>query len=46
MLHFWLEDATVIGVIYPDDTLFIQDGNALFHVLKNLPPTFGDICPD
>ncbi|KAH3840461.1 hypothetical protein DPMN_113910 [Dreissena polymorpha] len=25
-------------------TLFIQDGNALFHELTNLAPTFGGIC--
>ena len=29
---------------YPTDALFIQDGNALFHAMTNLPPTFGDIC--
>ena len=36
MLHFWL--------VYPNDTLFIQDGNAIFLVLKNFTPTFGAIC--
>ena len=29
---------------YPTESLYIQDGNALFHALKNLPPTFGAIC--
>ena len=24
--------------------MFIQDGNALFHTMTNLPPTFGGIC--
>ncbi|XP_033949403.1 uncharacterized protein [Pseudochaenichthys georgianus] len=31
-------------VLYPNDALFIQDGNALFHMMSNLPPTFGGIC--
>lgn len=31
-------------VSYPKDSFYIQDGNALFHSLTNLPPTFGDIC--
>ena len=26
------------------ETLFIEDGNAHFHTLKDLPPTFKDIC--
>lgn len=26
------------------DVFFIQDGNALFHALMDIPPTFGDIC--
>ena len=43
MIHFLLEDASE-EVVYPDDALFIQDANALFHVLKNLPPSFGAIC--
>lgn len=29
---------------YPADSIHIQDGNALFHALTNLPPTFGTIC--
>ena len=31
-------------VQYPTDSMFIQDWNALFHTLMNLPPTFGGIC--
>ena len=31
-------------VKYPKDSMFIQDGNALFHTLVNMPPTFGGIC--
>lgn len=44
MLHFLLEDFPDNGVSQPKDALFIQDGNALLHALKNLPPTFGEIC--
>lgn len=43
MLHFLMEDAPE-DVPYPKDALYIQDGNALFHALTNLPPTFGTIC--
>lgn len=43
MMHYVLEDRTD-EVPYPRDSFFIQDGNALFHALMNLPPTFGDIC--
>ena len=43
MLHALLEDS-LDDVAYPKDSFFIQDGNALFHALTNLPPTFGDIC--
>ncbi|XP_063959228.1 uncharacterized protein LOC135154916 [Lytechinus pictus] len=43
MLHFLMEDAPE-DVPYPEDALYIQDGNALFHALENLPPTFGQIC--
>lgn len=43
VLHYLLQD-TPIDVTYPKDPFFIQDGNALFHSLKNLPPTFGEIC--
>ena len=40
MLHFLLEEYTD-SVPYPKDTFHIEDGNALVHVLKDLPPTFG-----
>lgn len=30
-------------MIYPKDAFFIQDGNAFFHMMNNLPPTFGEI---
>ena len=43
MMHYILEDRTE-EVPYPQDSFFIQDGNALFHSLTSLPPTFGDIC--
>jgi hypothetical protein len=36
MLHFLMED-TPEEVPYPKDALYIQDGNALFHALTNLP---------
>ena len=40
MLHYMMDDAPE-EVIYPAERLYIQDGNTLFHALKNLPPTFG-----
>jgi hypothetical protein len=43
MLHLLLEDAPE-DVTYPTDSIYIQDGNALFYALTNLPPTFGAIC--
>ena len=43
MMHFLLDNKTD-EVPYPKDAIFIQDGNALFHVLTNLPHTFGEIC--
>ena len=43
MLHYLMEDAPE-EVPYPTNSIYIQDGNALFHALKNLPPTFGEIC--
>lgn len=43
MLHFLLSE-TEEEVPYPKESVHIQDGNALFHVLTNLPNTFGDIC--
>ena len=45
MLHYILQnDASATDVEYPPDSFFIQDGNALFHSLVNLPDTFGAIC--
>lgn len=43
MMHYVLEERTD-EVPYPMDSFFIQDGNALFYALINMPPTFGDIC--
>lgn len=43
MLHFLTEDAPE-NESYPKDALYIQDGNALFYALTNLPQTFGAIC--
>ena len=42
MLHYLLEG--IQDAECPSDALFIQDGNALFHGLNNLPPTFGQVC--
>ena len=45
MMHFLLDNAADQDDIQPPkDALFIQDGNALFHMLTNLQPTFGEIC--
>ncbi|XP_056463060.1 uncharacterized protein LOC130402990 [Gadus chalcogrammus] len=43
MLHYFTEDASE-DVPYPKEAFYIQDGNALFHALMNLPPTFKRIC--
>ena len=43
MLHFLLDDS-LENASYPKDAIHIQDGNALFHALTNLPPTFGRIA--
>ena len=43
MLNFLLDDITE-EVLYPREAIHIQDGNALFYVLNNLPNTCGDIC--
>ena len=43
MLHYLMEDAPE-EVTYPKEAFYIQDGNALFHALMNLPPTFKRIC--
>ena len=40
MLHFVMEDAPE-DVPYPTNSFYIQDDNAFFHALTNLPPTFG-----
>ncbi|KAJ8348897.1 hypothetical protein SKAU_G00274860 [Synaphobranchus kaupii] len=42
MVHYLLSDTHVPD--YPLGAMFIQDGNALFHTLKNLPDTYGEIC--
>lgn len=42
-MHHLLADRTE-EVVYPANALFIQDGNALFHSITALPPTFGEIC--
>ena len=42
MMHFMMEDHNE-EVTYPKDSMFIQDGNALFHTMTNLAPTFGGI---
>ncbi len=43
ILHHLLKDRDE-EVPYPKDALYIQDGNALFHMMFNLPPTCGEIC--
>ena len=43
MLPFLMEDYNA-GVQYPKDSMSVQDGNAFFYTLVNLPPTFGGIC--
>lgn len=43
MLQYMMDDAPE-EVFYPAENLYIQDRNALFRALKNLPPTFGEIC--
>ena len=43
ILHYLLQDRDE-EVTYPKDALFIQDGNALFHMMTNLQPTCGQIC--
>ena len=42
MMHFMIEDHNEL-VAYPKDSMFIQDGNALFHTMTNLAPTFRGI---
>ena len=43
-MHFLLEDMAEEEDQYPKDSIWIQDGNTLFHTLTALPPTFGEIC--
>ena len=43
LLHFFTDDNQE-DISYPKCALHIQDGNALFHVLTNIAPTFGEIC--
>ena len=43
MLHYLMEDH-LEDISYPEGAFYIQDGNALFYTLANLPPTFGAIC--
>lgn len=43
VLPYLVEDASE-ETHYPANTLYIQDGNALFHVLTDLPATMGAIC--
>ena len=43
MLYFIMEGHDVEEQ-YLKGSMFIQDGNTLFHTLNNLPPTFGGIC--
>ena len=43
LLHFFT-DNNQEDISYPKCALHIQDGNALFHVLTNIAPTFGEIC--
>ena len=43
MMHFLMEEESHIDH-YPKDSLLIQDGNALFHTMTDLAPTFGGIA--
>ena len=42
VMHFMTEDNSEL-VTYPKDSMLIQDGNALFHTMTNLAPTFRGI---
>ena len=42
MMHFMMEDHSEV-VAYPKDSVFIQDGNAVFHTMTNLAPIFRGI---
>ena len=41
LVHYLLDDEGVVE--YPEDAFHIHDGNAMFHDIKNVPPTFQDI---
>ena len=43
LLNFFT-DNNQEDISYPKCALHIQDSNALFHVLTNIAPTFGEIC--
>ena len=43
LLHIFTDDNQE-DISYPKCALHIQDDNALFHVLTNTTPTFGEIC--
>ena len=42
MMHVMMEDHSEV-VAYPKDSMFIQDGNAVFHTMTNLAPIFRGI---
>ena len=42
LLHAILDDVPD-NIAYPDDALSIQDGNAHFHSLIDIPPIFGEL---
>ncbi|XP_048577521.1 uncharacterized protein LOC5506308 [Nematostella vectensis] len=44
ILHFLIDDYDGDALYPSEKCLYIQDGNALFHALTQLPPTFGEIC--
>ena len=43
LLHHVLKEYENDHVNYPADSFFIIDGNALYHALKAIPPTFAEI---
>ena len=43
LLHYLLKDYKEEEQ-FPKDVIHIQDGNALFYMLRNLAPTFAGIC--
>ena len=43
MMHFLMEEESHTDQ-YPKNSLLIQDGNALFHTMTDLAPTFGGIA--